>query len=496
MINFRSIDDHSGTAFSSFNGHIVFNLSEVSDIFASGFSSGFEGVFSFFTHDLLAEGPVHKGITHSSGSGQDNLSALEDGASTSDGTTFSRVSHGGDGVHRDDSLSKVGNQGQVFSNSEGISQSGGDFLAIDSPVEEVVAIVRSSRHGNLITKVVRTIGDSSFTTFTSFHSDVVLDHLEVGNKVSVASHLEGVLGLSADHFFTKHPVDKCPALVRGSDNGQFSAKVGVSIKDIDITTFNRISFNTDLIEVHIEDSGDFHVVFDGEGKGFTFIFLFTDQPIAKVITFSRSNRQGNLITEVIRTIEAHADFTTLNGFDIDDERVFQLSKVSHNLDITVHGVRHRDFLAVHREVDEFITNVRSSNHIDLSAIVVRSFLNDLSGTSSFVGNNGHVVLNLVEVGNNLNIGIHDDRHFDLFAVHGEVNKFITFVGSGNQSNFGTFCIEASAFNSTSTFWIHSHRNHELIRRQQLEESNHLNVFGDGEFVRIGFDIVLTFNAEV
>ena len=78
----------------------------------------------------------------------------------------------------------------------------------------------------------------------------------------------------------------------------------------------------------------------------------------------------------------NSDFTAVHiKFEFDDK--FLLLEVSHNLGITIHGVRHGDFLAVHSEVDEFPAAVGRDGHVDLVTIVIRILLLDFSGTSAF-----------------------------------------------------------------------------------------------------------------
>ena len=242
MVRISGIDNLCSTTFGSLNSHSVLNLSEVSDILA--FCSDVEDIGSFFRDHSIIQSPVFEGITHSRSSNQGSFSTFEVVGSASHSTTFNRVSNHRDSVHRDDGLGKVSNERHILSHIEGVDSFGRNFSTIDSPVEEVIAIVRSSCHSNLITIVVRSISDGYFTAFTSNHSDLIVDHLEVSDKFSITSHSEDIFSIRADDFVIEHPVHEIPSFVRSGNDGHFRAEIGIAVKDVGITAFCGIDFHT------------------------------------------------------------------------------------------------------------------------------------------------------------------------------------------------------------------------------------------------------------
>ena len=197
--------DDSGATLSCTDADRVGLDQEMSNI--SSVSSGSEGDHIVFKH-LFTTGPVNKVITFIGRSGQSDFIAFKNVASTRDGTTFSGLSHSGDGVHRDDGLGEVGNQSHVTFNGEGIDSRVGHFLSVHGPVEEVETIVSRSRNGDLITKVIRTIGDDSGTAFTSLNSDVIVNLLKMSNIFGITGDCDLIFSFGADHLFTQRPIDE------------------------------------------------------------------------------------------------------------------------------------------------------------------------------------------------------------------------------------------------------------------------------------------------
>ena len=199
------INGNSTTLASGQGDRIGLHLEESHKVSVS-FSNEHDGSLARILLTILR--PANKGVGLIGSGGQGDFSAFSKAASASDRTTFDRISNGGDGVHRDDGLDEVGDEGHVFGDIEGIGRLDRDFLTIHGPVEEVVTLIGGSNDSDLITKMIRTIGDGSFTAQTSLNGDGIVDQHEVSNIFGIASNHDGIFSIGADHLFTQRPVDK------------------------------------------------------------------------------------------------------------------------------------------------------------------------------------------------------------------------------------------------------------------------------------------------